>query len=217
LAKDLAIVLNNGSINSAVITALAAQRYRVIMIYAETATHNSMSRTAYEQQVSHFRPQREHTLPMSYLATINSNQAQTLMSDPRHSAIIAQQCLELLPLVATAARFATHYQAACVYVGLRVGLHADDLAQATEYIQVWNEMLQLPCGQTEIEISAPLLELEPWQVVDTGFQVNVPFERTCSCQEPVKDPCWICRGCRAREAAFQQAAKSDPLKLLRKM
>ena len=35
------------------------------------------------------------------------------------------------------------------------------LAQATEYIQIWNELLQLPCGQPELTIEAPLLELDP--------------------------------------------------------
>ena len=34
MAKDLAIILNNGSLNSAVVTTLAAQRYRPVMVYA---------------------------------------------------------------------------------------------------------------------------------------------------------------------------------------
>ena len=32
-------------------------------------------------------------------------------------------------------------------------------------------------------MQAPLLELEPWQVVDLGFQVAAPFEKTWSCTE----------------------------------
>ena len=32
MAKDLALVLNNGSLNSAVTTALAARRFRTILI-----------------------------------------------------------------------------------------------------------------------------------------------------------------------------------------
>ena len=37
MAKDLAIVLNSGSINSAVATGLAAQKHRVILLHAEIA------------------------------------------------------------------------------------------------------------------------------------------------------------------------------------
>jgi 7-cyano-7-deazaguanine synthase len=116
----------------------------------------------------------------------------------------------LLPLVAAAARIAAHYQAAALYVGLRTGPRGDELAQATEYIQVWNELIQMPCDQPELELQAPLLELEAWQVVDLGFQVGAPFERTWSCVGDGPEPCWACRGCRSREAAFQQAAKPDP-------
>jgi 7-cyano-7-deazaguanine synthase len=73
-------------------------------------------------------------------------------------------------------------------------------------------MLQMPCGLSELELNTPLLELEPWQVVDVGYQVSAPFDRTWSCMGETADPCWICRGCRAREQAFQQAGRPDPLR-----
>jgi len=38
--------------------------------------------------------------------------------------------------------------------------------------------LQVPCGMNDLEIATPLLEMDPWQVVDLGFQVNAPFDRT---------------------------------------
>lgn len=221
MAKDIAIVLNNGSVNSAVTTALAAQKYRPIMIYGEVSPQpGSRVRAAYDQQVAHFKPYREHSLPMPYMAPMLSGQqaqAISMLTDPRQSAAVGMQGLDLLPLIATAARFAVHYQAAAVYVGIRIGGHGDELAQATEYVQVWNELLQLPCGQPELEINAPLLELEPWQVVDTGFQVSAPFDKSWSCIEETSDPCWACRGCRAREAAFQQSGKPDPLRAARKI
>ena len=95
-------------------------------------------------------------------------------------------------------------------------MNADDLTRATEFAQVFNELVQLPCDRPELNIELPLLELEPWQVVDLGSQVSAPFERTWSCINNGPEPCWACRGCRAREAAFQQAAKADPLRAVRK-
>jgi 7-cyano-7-deazaguanine synthase in queuosine biosynthesis len=219
MAKDLAIVLNNGSLNSAVATALAAQKYRPIMLNAEIAPQpGSRSRAAYDQQVAHFKPYREHSLPMPFLAAVQAPAQQSaMMTDPRLSAATTAQLIDLLPLVAAAARFAVNYQAAAIYLGLRVGSKAEDLAQATEYIQVWNELVQLPMGQTEMEIIAPLMELDAWQAVDLGFQINAPLDRTWSCLEDTSDPCWACRGCRSREAAFQQSGKPDPLRVVRKV
>jgi len=76
--------------------------------------------------------------------------------------------------------------------------------------------VQMTLGKPELEIVAPLIELEPWQVVDLGFQVNAPLERTWSCVEESGDPCGTCRGCRSRDAAFMQAAKPDPAKPARR-
>ncbi len=220
MAKDLAIVLNNGGVNSAVTTALAAQRYRPVLVYVEaTSATGSRMRAAYDQQVAHFKPYREHSLAMPFLSQTQVDGATSglMNADPRQSGLMARQLLEIAPLLAVAARFAAHYQAAAIYLGLRTGPNGDDLAQATEYTQIWSELLQLPCGQSELEIVTPLMELEPWQVVDVGYQVNAPFDRTWSCMEETPEPCWACRNCRAREAAFQQAGKPDPLRVVRKV
>jgi 7-cyano-7-deazaguanine synthase in queuosine biosynthesis len=204
-------------VNSAVATAMASQKYRTILVFAEVEQGpGSRARAAYDQQVAHFKPYREHTIPMPFLAAI-SPPKESAASDPRQRAPLGPQMLELLPLVAAAVRYAVHYHAVAVYTGLRVGPQGDELAQATEYTQIWNEMIQLPCGQSELTLDSPLLELEPWQVIDAGFQVQTPFERTWSCTENTSEPCWACAGCRAREAAFQQSGKPDPMRAVKRL
>ena len=219
MAKDLAIVLNNGSLNSAVATALAAQKFRPIMVMVETTPDSATRmRAAYDQQVAHFKPYREHTLGMSFLQSVQTQgPGAALAADPRQSGLLAPQLLNVLPVISAAVPVAAHYQAAAIYVGMRIGSAADDLAQATEYIQILNELIQLPCGLSELEIVAPLLELEPWQVVDVGYQVAAPLDRGWSCMEETPEPCGVCRGCRQREAAFTQAGKPDPLRVTRKV
>lgn len=220
MAKDLAIVLNNGSINSAVITALAAQKYRPILIHIEsTLPTGSRLRAAYDMQVAHFKPYREHTISMPFLATFHpaGNVAASMLNDPRSPAIVPSQILDLLPTVSVGARFGAHYGATAIFVGLRIGSQGDDLSIGTEFFQIWNEMLQMPCALPDLEFQSPLLELDPWQVVDLGYQIGAPFDRTWSCNEDGNEPCWACRGCRIREAAFVQAGKPDPLRVVRKV
>lgn len=217
MAKDLAIVLNNGSINSAVATALAAQKYRPVLLYAE-AVPSSASRVkqAYDMQVGHFKPYREHTVSLPFISLMQEKSSAAAPTDPRLPTPVGPLMTQLVPLISAAAAYASHYQAATIYLGLRVGPATDELAQATEYVQIWNELLQQPCALGELEVVAPLLELEPWQVIDVGFQVNAPFDRTWSCFDAAADPCWACSRCRAREAAFQQAGKPDPLRATKK-
>lgn len=226
MAKDLAIVLNNGSLNSAVATALAAQKFRPILLHVDKGgssgpgeDNSSRARAAFEQQAAHFKPYREHSIDLPYLSALKASGAQKPPAPgapTRQQSAVESLATELLPIMAAAVRFAAHYQAPAIFLGLRVGPGVDELAQATEYIQIWTEMLQLACGLGETEVQAPLLELEPWRVVDLGFQVSAPLEKTWSCSEDGSDPCWACRGCRTREAAFHQAAKPDPLRTIRK-
>lgn len=221
MAKDLAIVLNNGGLNSAVATALAAQKFRPVMVYVEAGeSKGARARAAYEQQVAHFKPYREHTLPMPFLseqgvarpAGAGGSGSAAVAPAAAAGAPLGPRMAELLPLVAAAAWLAAQYQANTIYLGLRVGSKGDELSQATEFLQVWNELIQMPCGLPELEIVAPVLDLDPWQVVDLGCQVAAPLERTWSCLADGAEPCWACRGCRDREAAFQQAARPDPVR-----
>ena len=218
MAKDLAIVLNSGGVNSAVATAISAQKYRLILIHGEgTGLSTPRSRVSYDQQTAHFKPYREHSISLPYLSIFGPQQpTQPMVADSKHPPGTTAQMIDMIPLLAGAVRFAVHYGAARIITGFRVGGTGEDLAKATEYGQIWNELLQLPCGLTELEIDTPLLELEPWQIIDVGFSVNAPFDKTWSCLEEGTDPCWACRGCRAREQAFQQAAKPDPLRGVKK-
>jgi len=218
MAKDLAVILNNGSLNSAVTTALATQKFRPIMIYFDLGPGTtSRMRAAYDLQVAHYKPYREHTLSMPILTALPSTSDAAVAADPRQPGLVAPQLVNLLPLISAAVPFAAHYEASAIYLGLRIGPSPDELAQATEYVQILNELVQIPCQQQELEIVTPLLELEPWQVVDVGVQVAAPLDRGWSCLEETPEPCGSCRGCRNRETAFQQAAKPDPLRPARKV
>src|SRR5712671_4504589 len=99
MAKDIAIVLTNGSISSAVTTALAAQKFRTVMLQADGAqADGARARAAYDLQVAHFKPYREHTLAMPYLSMLHSP-ADTHAVDPRQTGLLAPQLLSLLPII----------------------------------------------------------------------------------------------------------------------
>ncbi|HEY0008968.1 MAG TPA: 7-cyano-7-deazaguanine synthase [Tepidisphaeraceae bacterium] len=218
MAKDLAIVLNSGSINSAVVTALATQKHRVVLLHADTSPVDvsAGALNAYGGQMASFKTFREHTLPMPFLSTIHDKTLASGGHDPRLAKPTLPALRDLTPFLGLAVTYALAYEANAIYVGLRMGPEIDGLARATEYFQIWNEMLQLTLGRPELEVVAPLLDLEPWQVIDLGFQVNAPLDRTWSCTDGASDACGSCRGCRSRDAAFMQAAKPDPLKPARR-
>jgi len=218
MAKDLAIVLNNGSLNSLVATSLATQKYRPIMVYMDLgSTPLPRNRIAYDLQVAHFKPYREHSLSLHHLASMKIAENVSAASiDPRQQGLLWPQLTDLLAILFNALPIAAHYQAAAIYFGLRIGPGHDALAQGLEYTQICNELIQIGCQLKDTEFVVPLIELEPWQVVDIGTQINAPMEKGWSCLESSPEPCGICRGCKTREQAFQGAGRPDPLQPAKK-
>ncbi|MFT3785953.1 MAG: 7-cyano-7-deazaguanine synthase [Tepidisphaeraceae bacterium] len=212
MAKELAIILSNGSINSAVVTALAAQKHRLVMLHVDTGPSPGRAGLAFDQQVQSLKPYRSHHAPMNFLAGLEKTDSKPGAVDPRAGEDVSQQLLSLTPIIAVGMRYAAHYNAMSVYAGIRVGPDGSDLARVTEHAQIWAEMMQLTCDRPNLDLQLPLLELEPWQVVDLGVQVAAPMGQTWTCDSGVGEPCGGCRGCRMRDNAFVRAGKTDPSK-----
>ena len=208
MARELSVVLVNGSINSAVALALAAQRHRPIPVFVETSPASARAGKAFDALVTHFKPYRSQRLAMPFLAIAARAEARGADAGGATAATLVDQ----LPIVAVALRLAMQHGATSLYAGHRAGADADALGRLTEHGQVWGELAQVTCAHPELEIVMPLLELEPWQVIDLGVQVNAPLELTWSCTAGGADPCGSCAGCVARDAAFQRSGRADPLR-----
>jgi 7-cyano-7-deazaguanine synthase len=203
MAKELAVVLNDGSIEAAVTCALAAQRHRIALVYAGTeGAAAARRRAAFDAQAGHFAAQKVWVVSLAGLEP-----------DTRSEPSAQRTLLSAVGPASLATQAAARWNAAALFLPLRTGPAFDDLARGTEFVQIYNELLQLPCGRETVEITAPVLELEPWQLVDLGVQVEAPFELTWSCETPGPSPCTLCEGCKSREAAFLRAVKPDPLRI----
>ena len=61
---------------------------------------------------------------------------------------------------------------------------------------------------------APLIDAKKALIVQTGFDLDVPFGYTSSCYNPDEDgtACGVCDSCKIRLAAFKEIGKVDPIK-----
>lgn len=213
MARELAIVLANGSVQSTVACALAAQKHRPILIYAEPEPSVGRPGQAFDALVQQIKPYRSHRIPMHFLSTqARGGEVHDARADTRSSEAMIAKLVDLMPVVAAGLRYAVHYNAIALYFGTRVGPDGPELARVTEFCQLWSEMVQLTCERPTLDVVMPLLELEPWQIVDLGAQVSAPLALTWSCEKRSGDPCGECNGCRERENAFQRAGRPDPAK-----
>lgn len=212
MARELAIVLVNGSISSTVALSLAAQRHRPIAVFAEsTSPANSRVVQAVDDVAAAAKAYRVHRLPAG-LALGKSDARPAGTAEPRGRDATVAALLDLLPILGAGLRLAAHHHATALYLGHRVGNDADAIARITEYAQIWSELVQVPCDRPNLEIMMPLLELDAWQVIDLGVQVDAPLGLAWSCYGGGNEPCGSCAGCVARDAAFVRSGRPDPQK-----
>jgi 7-cyano-7-deazaguanine synthase len=64
---------------------------------------------------------------------------------------------------------------------------------------------------SEISVEAPFLEMSKEDVIGLGASLEVPFELTLSCMQPVRGiHCGRCSKCRERRDAFRSVGIEDP-------
>ena len=84
------------------------------------------------------------------------------------------------------------------------------------FFRAMSEALSLGLDQ-QVEIATPFLAWDKEQVIRRGVELEVPFELTLSCMNPITDAagsipqhCGLCSKCRERRDAFAAAGVSDP-------
>jgi 7-cyano-7-deazaguanine synthase len=66
------------------------------------------------------------------------------------------------------------------------------------------------CGDPNLQLHAPFVEISKTKIVEIGAQIGVPFEETWSCYEGREIHCGRCGTCVERKESFELAGVVDP-------
>ncbi|WP_455645077.1 7-cyano-7-deazaguanine synthase QueC [Methanosphaera sp.] len=78
-----------------------------------------------------------------------------------------------------------------------------------EYLNAFNETIKYGSFD-DIEIKAPLIDMNKEDIVSTGKKYNAPMELSYSCYTGHEKHCGVCESCKRRKRAFVQASIDDP-------
>ncbi len=77
-----------------------------------------------------------------------------------------------------------------------------------EYLESFNELFKVG-SPINIEIKAPAIDLDKYEIVKLGFEVNAPMELSYSCYKGAEMHCGVCESCMRRKRAFIKAGVND--------
>jgi len=83
-----------------------------------------------------------------------------------------------------------------------------------EFIESFQQTANLTCKlflKDNVTIQAPLMYLTKAEIIQIGFDLNVPYHLTHSCYDPINGKaCGHCDSCLLRMNGFKQAEVTDP-------
>jgi 7-cyano-7-deazaguanine synthase len=102
--------------------------------------------------------------------------------------------------------------------GIAIAMHAGDHAVypdcTPKFVLALEYLLSIATGreQRRLVVNAPFLYNTKSQIVSSGANLGVPFEKTWSCYKGGELHCGVCSTCQERKKAFVEAGVSDPTK-----
>lgn len=80
-----------------------------------------------------------------------------------------------------------------------------------EFLDAFNQLLEI--GSLEnVQIDAPLIQMDKKEIVEMGNQINAPLSLSYSCYMGEERHCGVCESCMRRKRAFKLAKVEDRTK-----
>ena len=81
-----------------------------------------------------------------------------------------------------------------------------------EYYDVMNALIEVGTRPTtELRVETPVIQLRKSEIVQRGFDLQAPLDKTWSCYRHEGQACGTCDSCLLRLRAFHEARLTDPI------
>src|SRR5579885_2686129 len=225
MAKQKAVVLLSGGLDSATVLAMAKAKgheaYALSFAYGQRHAHElkAAARVAKAQGVA------EHRVIAIDLGGIGGSAlTDGRIAVPKDRTI--EQMGEGIPITYVPARntiflsFALAWAEVLKAYDIFIGVNALDYSGYPDcrpaFIRAFEEMANLATafgveGRRRITIRAPLIQMTKGQIIRAGLDLGVDYALTSSCYDPSAqgEPCGMCDACQLCEKGFRECGTAD--------
>jgi 7-cyano-7-deazaguanine synthase len=225
MAKERAVVLCSGGLNSAVAAAVAASDHELAMLHARFG-HRAAQREeiCFKKQVASFDAAHALCIDMPHVEQIGGN-ARVSRKLPIEDALAIGEgrSTSHIPgligsLLGAAFQWASVIGATKIFLGVsedlgppgpRTGSIYPD--HCREYVELLKYAYRFASDAKPLSLETPVIDLSRTEIIKLGSRLGAPFDLTWSCISSASEPCGGCLGCATRNRGFLDAALPDPI------
>lgn len=218
-ARALAVVSVSGGMDSAVTAALAAREHRLAFLHANYGQRTEAQELrCFHALAQHFAAEARLVVDFSDLRQIGGSS----LTDASLPVREGEPVEGVIPtsyvpfrnahLLSAATSWAEVLGARFLYVGAVWEDSSGYPDCRPEFYRAFEEAIRLGTRpETDLRIVTPVIRMSKAEIVRTGVELKVPFEKTWSCYQSGGRACGRCESCRLRLAGFRQAGVADPI------
>ncbi len=219
-AKNLAVVLLSGGLDSCVTMAIAREKHNVALLHVgyaqrtQTREYNSFRSIARYYKVPETRTL---AIELDFFRKIGGSS----LTDPDipvdKDNTNADMPTSYVPfrnthLLSIAVSWAEVIKADKVYIGAVQQDSPDYPDCRAEYYEAYNKLVEVGTKpSTNIKVVTPLLNMSKSEIVKKGIELAAPLQLTWSCYERSDKACGCCQSCLLRMKAFEEAGVKDKI------
>ena len=220
-ARQRAVVLLSGGMDSCVCAALAARDHQAAALHVSygqrTEERERLSFSAICDRLGiHDRLiVRNEALPaIGGSALTDANMAVPEAGQIGHGVPVTYVPFRNAHFLAVAVSWAEVLGAPTIYIGAVEQDSSGYPDCRPAYYRAFNEVIKAGTKEGQIEIVTPLIGMRKSEIVTLGLELGAPFDLTWSCYSRDDRACGVCDSCVLRLRAFAQAGASDPIAYL---
>ncbi len=218
--KGLAIVLLSGGLDSCVTTAIADRKHTIALLHVgysqrtQSREYKSFRAITYYYKVPE---SRIFSTKLDYLKKIGGSSLTDTDIPVDKDNTYKPIPMSYVPfrnthLLSIAVSWAEVIRAENIYIGAVQQDSPDYPDCRAEYYDAFNRLVEVGTKPTtNIEVVAPLLNMNKSEIVKQGIQHAAPLHLTWSCYDRNDKACGRCQSCTQRLKAFEDAGVEDTI------
>jgi 7-cyano-7-deazaguanine synthase len=227
MAKEKAVILASGGLNSAVMASIADDEHDLALLHVRYS-HRAEDREAelFERLADHFEARERLIVEMPHFGQIGGNARVTrklTIEDAMASG--GSESNTWVPgligtLVQIAFTWAQNNGATKIFLGVcenlgppgprTIDIYPD---YSRDFALLCQHQFAVLAPNRAVTLETPLMDLNRTDIIRLGHRLQTPFELTWSCISSGATPCGGCLGCATRNRGFLDAAIPDPILL----